>query len=137
VDVQVRVRYAETDRMGVVYYANHFVWFEIGRTELFRQRGHVYRELEEREGCYIVVGEARCRYLAPVRYDEVITIRTRIKAARTRVVVFSYEILGEDGRALASGETTHVITDREGKPRSLPEKYREVLLGQAKSENRK
>lgn len=128
VDATVRVRYAETDQMGVAYYANHFVWFELGRTELFRQRGYVYRDLEEQEGCYLVVAEAHCRYHAPVRYDDVLTVRTRVKAARTRVVVFTYELLSADGRLLASGETLHVITDGKGKPRTLPEKYRQVLL---------
>lgn len=128
VDITVRVRYAETDRMGVVYYANHLVWFEIGRAEFFRQRGYVYKDLEDQEGCYIIVAEARCRYLSPARYDEVLTIRTRVKAARTRVVVFAYEILADDGRKVATGETLHVITDREGRPRSLPERYRQVLL---------
>lgn len=128
VDISVRVRYSETDQMQVAYYANHFVWFELGRTELFRRRGYVYRELEEQEGCFLVVAEARCRYRSPVRYDDVLTVRTRVKAARTRVVVFTYEILGPDGRRVATGETLHVITDGNGKPRSLPEKYRHALL---------
>ncbi|MEE8201666.1 MAG: thioesterase family protein [Candidatus Acidoferrales bacterium] len=131
VDIPVRVRYAETDRMGVAYYANHFVWFELGRTEFFRQRGHLYKELEEEEGCYIIVAEASCRYHAPARYDELLTVRTRVKEARSRVVVFTYEILAEDGRKVATGETLHVITDRGGKPRSLPERYREALLSPA------
>lgn len=128
VDVTLRVRYAETDQMGVAYYGNHFVWFELGRTELFRQRGYVYKDLEEQEGCFIIVAEAHCRYHSPARYDEVLTVRTRVKEARTRVVVFSYEILGPDGCLLATGETLHVVTDRKGKPRSLPERYREALL---------
>jgi len=131
VDVAVRVRYAETDQMGVAYYANHFVWFEIGRTEFFRQRGYTYKEIEAQEGCYIIVAEANCRYLAPARYDDMLTVRTRVKEARSRVVVFSYEILGPDGRPVATGETLHVITDREGKPRSLPERYRQALLAPA------
>lgn len=131
VDFAVRVRYAETDQMQVAYYANHFVWFELGRTELFRQRGYIYRELEEQEGCYLVVAEARCRYHSPARYDDVLTVRTRVKAARTRVVVFTYEILGPDGRKVATGETVHVITDGKGKPRTLPEKYRLALLAPA------
>lgn len=128
VDTAVRVRYAETDRMGVAYYANHLVWFEIGRTEFFRRRGHVYKELEEQEGCYIIVAEVRCRYHSPAHYDEQLTVRTCVKEARSRVIVFSYEILAEDGRPVATGETVHVITDRKGKPRSLPERYRQALL---------
>lgn len=124
VDTTVRVRYAETDRMGVAYYANHFVWFELGRTELFRRRGYAYRQLEQQEGCTIVVAEAHCRYHAPVGYDDVLTIRTR-----SRAVQFSYEVLGEDGSLVATGETLHVITDRDGRPRSLPEQYRKLLEG--------
>ena len=126
-DLQIRVRYAETDQMGVVYYANHLVWFELGRTEFLRQRGYTYREIEEK-GCYLVVVEAHCTYRSPARYDDILTIRTRVTEARSRLVVFSYEILGEDTRVVAAGETTHVITDREGKPRSLPEQYRLALL---------
>jgi len=131
VDITVRVRYAETDQMRVAYYANHFIWFELGRTEFFRQRGYVYRELEEQAGCYLVVAQAHCRYHAPARYDDVLTIRTRVKAARSRVVVFTYEILGAEGRRVATGETLHVITDGDGKPRTLPEKYRQALLAPA------
>ncbi|MBI2957049.1 MAG: acyl-CoA thioesterase [Acidobacteria bacterium] len=115
--------------MGVAYYANHFVWFELGRTEFFRQRGFVYRELEECEGCYATVAEARCRYHAPVRYDDLLTVRTRLEAARSRVIRFSYEVLNLGGRKVASGETLHVITDRRGRPRALPERYRRALLG--------
>lgn len=114
--------------MGIAYYANHLVWFELGRTELFRQRGHVYRTLEEKDGCYVTVAEARCRYHAPVRYDDLVTVRTRVKAARSRVIVFTYELLAADGALLATGETVHVVTDRNGKPRSLPDRYREALL---------
>lgn len=127
VDTTVRVRYAETDCMGVAYYGNHFVWFEVGRTEFIRQRGYPYRELEEQEGCYLIVAEASCRYHAPARYDDLLTVRTRVKQARSRVVVFSYEILAEDGRKVATGETLHVTTDRAGKPRTLPERYRQAL----------
>ena len=131
VDTSLRVRYAETDQMGVAYYANHLVWFELGRTEFIRQRGYPYRELEEKEGCFLVVAEARCRYHAPVRYDDVLTIRTWVRDARSRVVVFSYEILDETGTKVATGETLHVVTDRQGKPRSLPDRYRQALLNPA------
>src|SRR4051794_23718774 len=78
-DVSLRVRYAETDQMGIVYYANYFVWFEIGRTEILRQRGFSYRALEEEEGCFIVVANAACTYRASARYDDLITVRTRLK----------------------------------------------------------
>ncbi len=132
VDIRVRVRYAETDQMGVVYYSNHFVWFELGRTEYFRKRGFVYKDLEEREGCYATVAEARCRYHAPARYDDLVTIRTWLKAARGRVIHFEYEVRGENGTRIATGETLHVITDRNGRPRSLPEKYVQGLAGEKK-----
>lgn len=128
VDLTIRVRYAETDQMGIVYYANYFVWFELGRTELLRQRGFTYRDVEERDDCYIVVADARCTYRAPARYDDVITIRTRMTGLRSRVLTFEYEILAEDGRLLATGETTHVVTDRQGRPRALPAKYRQALV---------
>jgi acyl-CoA thioester hydrolase len=127
VDLSIRVRYAETDQMGIVYYANYFIWFELGRTELLRQRGFTYRDVEEQENCFIVVADARCTYRAPARYDDVITIRTQVTGLRSRVITFGYEVLSEDGRLLARGETTHVITDRTGKPRALPEKFRAVL----------
>lgn len=134
VDITARVRYAETDRMGVAYYANHFVWFEVGRTEWFRRKGFVYKEMEEEEGCYIIVAEARCTYKAPVRYDDLITIRTRVKEASSRIITFSYEIFlqpenakDSEHRLLATGETVHVITDRDGRPRALPERYRTLF----------
>ena len=127
VDVTIRVRYAETDQMGIVYYANYFVWFEIGRTEILRQRGFSYRALEEEEGCYIVVANAACTFRASARYDDLITIRTWLKEVRSRVVVFSYEVISDKGRRLANGETTHVVTDLNGKPRALPEAYRRAL----------
>ena len=130
-DITVRVRYAETDQMGMTYYANHFVWFELGRTDLFRQRGYSYRDLEEQEGLFFTVAEAHCRYHAPARYDDVLTVRTRFKAVRSRVVAFTYEILAADGHAIATGETVHVVTDRQGKPTTLPERYRQVLLAPA------
>jgi acyl-CoA thioester hydrolase len=130
----LRVRYAETDQMGVVYYANYLVWFEIGRTDYCRQHGFAYREMEEQDGCYIIVAEARCRYKAPARYDDEILVRTCLRAVRKRVLVFGYEVYRQvNDELLAEGETVHVITDRDGRPRSLPDKYRELLLGGAKA----
>jgi acyl-CoA thioester hydrolase len=123
-----RVRYAETDQMGVVYYANYFVWFEIGRTDYIRQRGFAYRDMEAEEGLYIVVAEAKCRYKAPARYDDEIEVRTCLRGMRRRVLVFGYEIhRPATDELLAEGETVHVVTDREGRPRALPDKYRELL----------
>lgn len=125
----LRVRYAETDQLGIVYYANFFVWFEIGRSDFCRRHGFAYREMEQRDGLYIMVAEARCRYKAPARYDDEILLRTCLRALRKRVLVFGYEIYRQVGdELLAEGETVHVITDREGHPRALPEKYRELFL---------
>jgi len=125
---QFRVRYAETDQMGIVYYANYFIWFEIGRTDFCRQQGFAYKEMEQQDGLYIIVAEATCRYKAPARYDDEILVRTRLSACRKRVLMFDYEICrGDDREILAEGQTVHVITDRDGHPRALPDKYRELF----------
>ena len=130
----LRVRYAETDQMGVVYYANYLVWFEIGRTDFCLQHGFAYRAMEQEDGLYIMVAEARCRYKAPARYDDEILIRTRVTGMRKRVLIFGYEIYNQHADELiAEGETVHVITDRDGRPRTLPDKYRTLLLGKAES----
>jgi acyl-CoA thioester hydrolase len=127
-EVRLRVRYAETDQMGVVYHSNHFIWFEIGRVELLRQLGFSYREMEENDGCFIAVVDARCRYRSPARYDDEIIVRTHLKNARESLVHFGYELLrATDGTLLAEGETTHVVTDAEMKKRTIPEKYMEVF----------
>jgi acyl-CoA thioester hydrolase len=128
-----RVRYAETDQMGVVYYANYLIWFEVGRTDLCRQKGFAYRDMEKEDGLCIIVAEVRCRYKAPARYDDEIEVRTCVRQVRRRVIVFGYEIYRRDGdEILAEGETVHVITDLEGHPRALPEKYRDLLLAASK-----
>jgi acyl-CoA thioester hydrolase len=120
----IRVRYAETDQMGVVYHANHFIWFEIGRVELLRQLGFSYRDMEQSDGCFIAVVDARCRYKAPVRYDDEVIVRTQLKNARESVIHFGYELVrADDGELLAEGETTHIVTDEEMQARLLPEKY--------------
>jgi len=125
---EFRVRYAETDQMGIVYYANYLVWFEIGRTDFCRQVGFAYRDMELEDGLYIMVAEAQCRYKAPARYDDEILVRTRVSSCRKRVLTFEYEIYRKaNDEILASGETVHVITDREGHPRALPDKYRELF----------
>src|ERR1700754_1184388 len=91
----IRVRYAETDQMGVVYYANYFVWFEIGRVELMRSLGFEYRELEEQDQCFLPVVEANCRYQAPAGYDDVLTLETRVLNQRTSMIRFGYRLLRE------------------------------------------
>src|SRR5271169_3361079 len=123
-ETQLRVRYAETDQMGIVYHSNHLIWFEVGRVELMRQMGFSYRDLEREDGRFIAVAEVRCRYRAPVYYDEEILIRTRLKNVRESVVVFGYELVRADSKALlAEGETTHIVTDSRMKVAALPEKY--------------
>src|SRR6266699_2275947 len=125
--VQVRVRYPEVDRMGVAHHANHFVWFEIGRTELMRARGVDYRRLED-EGIFLPVIEAACTYRAPARYDEVLRVHTRIEGAGAVRVAFTYRIESEPGGPLvATGSTRHAAVDRRGRPRRLPAGIRELL----------
>ncbi len=126
--ITLRVRYAETDRMGVAYYGNYFTWFEVGRVELLRQLGFRYRDLEEQENSYIVVAEARCHYRRPARFDDLLRVVTRVVESRSRSIRFAYEIYNEEtGELLATGETTHVICDANGRPRVLPEKYRKYF----------
>ena len=121
---RLRVRYAETDQMGVVYHANHFIWFEVGRVEFMRQLGLTYRDLEREFSCHIAVVDARCRYKAPARYDEEIIVRTHMKNARESLVHFGYELVrAEDGALLAEGETTHIVIDKDMKITAIPEKY--------------
>jgi acyl-CoA thioester hydrolase len=91
-DVTVRVRYAETDQMGVVYHSNYLIWFEVGRVELMRSLGFDYKRMEADDDTYMVVAEAHCRYHSPARYDELLTIRTRILQAKNRSLQFGYEI---------------------------------------------
>jgi len=123
-EARLRVRYAETDQMGVVYHANYFVWFEIGRVELLRQLGFSYRDMESLDGYGIAVIDARCRYKAPARYDDEIVVRTRLKYIRESLVQFEYELMrADDGTLLAEGDTTHIVVDREMKKVPLPEKY--------------
>jgi acyl-CoA thioester hydrolase len=114
--------------MGVVYHANHFVWFEVGRVELLRQLGFSYRDMEAQDGRFIAVAEAKCRYRAPARYDEEILVRTRLLNVRESVVHFGYELRrAEDGCLIAEGETTHIVTDANMKVAALPDKYMSVF----------
>jgi acyl-CoA thioester hydrolase len=123
-ETRLRVRYAETDQMGVVYHSNHLIWFEVGRVELMRQMGLSYRDMEREDGRFIAVVEVICRYRAPAYYDDEVIVRTRLKNLRESVVVFSYELVRADTRALlAEGETTHIVTDSNMKVAALPEKY--------------
>jgi acyl-CoA thioester hydrolase len=127
VETRVRVRYAETDQMGVVYHANYLVWMEVGRVELCRASGYRYRDLEQ-DGVLMAVVEANCRYLSPALYDDEVVIRTRIETANARVVRFAYEMDSEDdGRRLAEGFTVHVFCGANRRAARLPEKYHPVF----------
>ena len=137
-ETRLRVRYAETDKMGGVYHSNHFVWFEVGRVELLRQLGFSYRDMENTDGRFIAVVEAKCRYRAPVRYDEEVLVRTQLLNARDSVIHFGYELKrADDGTLLAEGETTHIVTDAEMKIAVLPEKYLKVFRSVAGKEDGK
>ena len=127
-ETRIRVRYAETDQMGVVYHANHFIWFEVGRVELLRQFGFSYKNMERKDDCFIAVVDARCRYRAPVHYDDEVVVRTYLKHVREKVIRFGYELRSaETGKLLAEGETTHIVADAQMKTRTLPEKYMQVF----------
>ena len=124
---RVRVRYAETDQMGVVYYANYLVWFEIGRTDLLRQNGWSYREMEV-DGYSLPVIDAQCAYKASAKYDDEIEVRTSGGMLSPVRVKFSYEVVrAADRRVLATGSTVHATLDRDGKPCRLPERVRALF----------
>ncbi|MBZ5658482.1 MAG: acyl-CoA thioesterase [Acidobacteriia bacterium] len=127
-ETRIRVRYAETDQMGVVYHSNHFIWFEVGRVELLRQLGFSYKTMETEDDCFIAVVDARCRYRAPVHYDDEVVVRTYLKHVREKLIHFGYELVRTDGtQLLAEGETTHIVADAQMKPRALKEKYLRVF----------
>lgn len=124
VDTRLRVRYAETDQMGVVYYANYLIWMEVGRVEFCRTQGIRYRDMEEGDGILLVVAEANCRYLAPARYDDEVRIRTTLAAANPRMIRFDYELFDQTtGTRLAHGFTKHMFCGRDVRPTRLPQKY--------------
>ena len=132
VTTEVRVRYAETDQMGVVYYANYLVWFELGRVELLRSLGLAYSQLEKEHECILPVIEANCRYRSPARYDDEILIETRPVLLRESVLKFGYRILrkaaeGKEPTLLAEGETVHVVCDDQLQRKPLPDKYAAAL----------
>jgi acyl-CoA thioester hydrolase len=127
-DTRVRVRYAETDQMGVVYHANYLIWFEVGRVEMMRQLGVAYSTMEQEEGALIAVVEATARYKAPARYDDELIIRTRISMAKVSMLKFKYEVLRvSDEALLCEGETVHLVVGRDMKRRNLPPRYVELF----------
>jgi acyl-CoA thioester hydrolase len=131
-ETQIRVRYAETDQMGIVHHANFLVWFEAGRSELCRAKGFSYKEMEEQDNALLVVAESYCRYKSPAYYEDVLTVRTKVLEVRSRSIRFFYEVFRpEDEMVIAEGETLHLVTDRSKKVRSLPAIYRDRLLDDA------
>jgi acyl-CoA thioester hydrolase len=133
VTTEVRVRYAETDQMGIVYYANYLVWFELGRVEVLRSLGLTYSKLETEHGCILPVVDARCRYRAPARYDDEIVIETRPDMLRGSVIKFAYKIYRKPDQKekqrelLADGETVHVVCDAQLQRKPLPDHYIDAL----------
>jgi acyl-CoA thioester hydrolase len=127
-ETRVRVRYAETDQMGVVYHSNYLIWLEVGRVELIRQLGLDYKSMEREERTGIAVVEAICRYRSPARYDDELIVRTRIAAVRGSVLRFVYAIQrAEDGLLLCEGSTTHVAVGKDMKRAALPARYLEAF----------
>jgi acyl-CoA thioester hydrolase len=128
-ETPVRVRYAETDKMGIVHHANYLIWFEVGRSELCRSKGFSYTEMEDEANALMVVAETYCRYKSPAFYEDSLTIRTRVGEIRSRSLRFFYEVFRDsDDTLVAEGETLHVVTDKDKKVRKLPEIYRNRLL---------
>ena len=126
VETSLRVRYAETDRMGVVYHGHYIVWFEIGRTEYCRAAGMPYRVMED-SGLLILVTGVECKYRRSARYDDAVRVKSRLTELGSRGLSFGYEIVDEDGRLLAEGATRHVFADVSGKPRRAPAGILEIL----------
>ncbi len=135
-ETEIRVRYAETDKMGIVHHSNYLVWFEFGRSEFCRTRGFSYKEMEEKDNALLVVAEAYCRYKSPAYYEDVLILRTKIEEIRSRSIRFLYEIIRpEDNTLLATGETLHLVTDENHKVRTLPESYKVKLLQSVEDPN--
>ena len=127
VETRLRVRYAETDQMGIVYHANYLVWMEVGRVEYCRAAGFRYRDLEA-EGILLAVVEANCRYISPALYDDEVIVRTAIEEATPRLVRFGYQLFAaEDGRLLAEGFTRHVFCGRDRRAAKLPKQFHHIF----------
>ena len=131
-EARLRVRYAETDQMGVIYHANYFVWFEVGRVELIRQLGLDYKRMEQDEDALIAVVEATARYKAPARYDDELIVRTTLAGVRGSIVRFRYAVLrsGSDSgeeTLLCEGETVHIVVGRDMKRQAMPDRYAELF----------
>ncbi|MCC6826587.1 MAG: acyl-CoA thioesterase [Acidobacteria bacterium] len=127
-ETEIRVRYAETDQMGIAHHSNYLIWFEAGRSDLCRARGFSYKEMEESDDALLVVAEAYVRYKLPAFYEDLLTIRVRVSEVRSRSVRFLYQVYRSgDGAILAEGETNHLVTDRKKVIKRLPDHCRELL----------
>jgi acyl-CoA thioester hydrolase len=125
---RLRVRYAETDQMGVVYHANYLIWFEVGRVEFIRQLGLDYKSMEQEEDAMIAVVEVSARYKAPARYDDELIVRTHLANVRGPIVRFRYVVLrAADEVVLCEGETTHLVVGRDMKRREMPLRYADLF----------
>ena len=134
-ETEVRVRYAETDKMGIVHHSNFLVWFELGRSEFCRARGFSYRDMEEKDKALLVVAEVYCRYKSPAFYEDILTVRTNVGEIRSRSIRFIYEIFrASDETLIAEGETLHLVTDENKKVRSLPDGYKVMLLTEVETD---
>ena len=127
-ETEVRVRYAETDKMGIVHHSNYLVWFELGRSEYCRSKGFSYLEMEDVDNALLVVAESYCRYKSPAFYEDILIIRTQVAKIRSRSITFVYQIFRpSDNEILAEGETLHMVTDKSNKVKRMPERYVELL----------
>ena len=123
-ETRLRVRYAETDQMGVVYHSNFIIWFEVGRVEMMRELGFTYSEMEQQDGAHLAVVDVRCRYKSPARYDDLVVIRTHLMKVRDSLLHFGYEIAREqDGAVLAEGESVHMVLNSHFKRIRMSERY--------------
>jgi len=128
-ETEIRVRYAETDKMGIVHHSNYLIWFEAGRSDFCRARGFSYKDMEEKDNALMVVAETYCRYKSPAHYEDELIIRTKVGEIRSRTLRFLYEVVRPaDDELLAEGETLHVVTDENKRVRSLPPTYKAMLL---------
>jgi acyl-CoA thioester hydrolase len=126
---EIRVRYAETDKMGIVHHSNYLIWFEAGRSDLCRARGFSYKQMEA-DNALMVVAETYVRHKSPAFYEDLLTVRTKVGEIRSRTIQFVYEIIrNEDQVIVAEGETLHLVTDQDKKVMKVPEFYRSLLIG--------
>jgi acyl-CoA thioester hydrolase len=135
-ETEIRVRYAETDKMGIVHHSNYLVWFELGRSDFCRARGFSYKEMEEKDNALLVVAECYVRYKSPAYYEDLLIVRTQVGEIRSRSIRFIYEIYrATDETLVAEGETLHLVTDENKRVRSLPESYKEMLVSDELDDN--